>query len=193
MVFGLLVAATVAAAAVVVPCQADIPANFSVEWYTQRVDHFSFSNNDVFRQRYIISTEHWKPGKPIFFYAGNEGDIFMFANNTGFMWENAKDFEAMVVFMEHRYYGDTMPYGSKSFKGLANLGYLTVEQALSDYADFLTDLKENHPGAANSPVIVFGGSYGGMLAAWFRMKYPHLVIGLVCLSLIELTIILIDT
>ena len=81
-----------------------------------KVDHQSYSNNDVFQQRYIISTQYWKPNGPIFFYAGNEGDIFSFANNTGFMWENAPKFNAMVVFMEHRYYGQSMPYGNNSFK-----------------------------------------------------------------------------
>ncbi len=81
-----------------------------------QVDHFSYANEDRFKQRYIISLDHWCDDCPIFFYAGNEGDIFMFANNTGFMWENAQAFNAMVIFVEHRYYGESMPYGKQSFK-----------------------------------------------------------------------------
>lgn len=81
-----------------------------------QVDHFSYANNDIFKQRYLISTKHWQQNGPIFFYAGNEGDIMAFANNTGFMWEYAPQFKAMVVFMEHRYYGESMPYGKNSFK-----------------------------------------------------------------------------
>ncbi|RWS05634.1 lysosomal Pro-X carboxypeptidase-like protein, partial [Leptotrombidium deliense] len=49
-----------------------------------QVDHFSYANNDTFDQRVIVSADHWcRDGCPIFFYTGNEGDIFMFANNTG--------------------------------------------------------------------------------------------------------------
>lgn len=58
-----------------------------------------------------------------------------------------------------------------------HLNYLTSGQALADFAVLIQNLKTTLPGVQHSPVIAVGGSYGGMLAAWFRMKYPNVVVG----------------
>lgn len=71
-----------------------------------------------------------------------------------------------------------MPYGNRSFADPQHLGYLTSEQALADYVKLIGYLR-SQPGYKRSPVIAFGGSYGGMLSAWMRMKYPHIIQGYV--------------
>lgn len=98
----------------------------------------------------------------------------------GFMWEAAREFGALVVFAEHRYYGESLPYGSRSHEDRP-LGYLTSQQALADFVDLVAHLRNAggtaRRGKSANPVIAFGGSYGGMLAAWFRIKYPAVVEG----------------
>ncbi|MQL74784.1 hypothetical protein Taro_007153 [Colocasia esculenta] len=156
---------------------------YETRYFSQPLDHFSFADLPSFDQRYLVGGDaHWLgagggPG-PIFFYCGNEGDIEWFAANTGFIWETAPRFGALVVFAEHRYYGKSMPFGSrdKAYKNAESLSYLTAEQALADFATLITDLKRDLS-ADHSPVVLFGGSYGGMLAAWMRLKYPHIAVG----------------
>jgi len=158
---------------------------YKTKWFKQRVDHFSFANGDMFEQRYLVNDTWWDPHKdgPIFFYTGNEGDIEAFAQNSGFMWDIAPEFKALLVFAEHRYYGKTMPYGKKSTTNDPKyVGYLTSEQALADFAALVRHLKSSLPKAEASPVIAFGGSYGGMLAAWFRIKFPHVCDGAIAAS-----------
>ncbi|XP_014670682.1 PREDICTED: lysosomal Pro-X carboxypeptidase-like isoform X2 [Priapulus caudatus] len=98
------------------------------------------------------------------------------------MWDIAPQFKAMVVFAEHRFYGKSMPYGNLSYSDAAHMDSFTSEQALADYAVLIAYLKSSIPGVSHSSVIAFGGSYGGMLAAWFRIKYPHVVQGALAAS-----------
>lgn len=155
---------------------------YETRWFNQNVDHFSWANNDTFKQRYLINQTYWC-GKncPILFYCGNEGDIEVFTNNTGWMWENAENLHAMLVFAEHRYYGKSIPYNIDPTKvdsnNIQQLGYLSSEQALADFATLLFEIKNHAYDAKMSPVIAIGGSYGGMLAAWMRMKYPNVIEG----------------
>uniref|UniRef100_A0AC34QB69 Uncharacterized protein n=1 Tax=Panagrolaimus sp. JU765 TaxID=591449 RepID=A0AC34QB69_9BILA len=147
------------------------------------IDHFSFADDRSFKLRYFINLEHYEAGGPILFYTGNEGNLESFAENTGFMFDIAPQFKAAVVFAEHRFYGGTKPFGNSSYSTVKNLGYLSSEQALGDFVLVINYLKSVRiPNGANSPVIAFGGSYGGMLAAWIRIKYPHLVQGAIASS-----------
>jgi lysosomal Pro-X carboxypeptidase len=132
------------------------------------LDHFSFVDGKTFSMRYLINeTFALNEKSPILFYAGNEAAIELFAKHTGFIWRAAEELQAIVVFAEHRYYGSSIPQGSSSFE------HLSIEQALADFADLLMKINPDNL----RPVIAFGGSYGGTLAAYFRMKYPHLVTG----------------
>lgn len=68
------------------------------------------------------------------------------------MWDIAPEYHAMLVFAEHRYYGESMPTSDYS--------HLSSEQALADFAVLVADLKEQY---GDVPFVAFGGSYGGDL------------------------------
>ncbi|GLJ47089.1 hypothetical protein SUGI_0994280 [Cryptomeria japonica] len=150
--------------------------------YTQILDHFGYTpeSYQTFPQRYFMKKSNWggaQNNSPIFIWLGAEGDITSDLG-VGILVDQAPNFKALVVYIEHRYYGTSMPFGGrdKAYANSSTMGYFTSAQALADYATIIVDLKKTLT-AENCPVVVFGGSYGGMLAAWFRLKYPHLTIG----------------
>lgn len=148
--------------------------------------------------RYFYNLDSYKPGGPLFFYTGNEGYLESFAQNTGIMWDLAPKFNAAIVFAEHRYYGYTYPYGNQSysvnliifdnlvlhrFQSYKYLQFLDIEQVLADYVTLISNVKRTLINDTNAKVIAFGGSYGGMLSSWFRVKYPNVTVGYGILNL----------
>jgi len=163
---------------------ANSPYRYETAYYNQTLDHFNFVTDYKYRQKYLFNDTWWDKSNngPIFFYTGNEGDIESFAENSGFMWDIAPEFGALLVFAEHRYYGESLPFGGNFDKDPKKLGYLSSAQALADFVELITHLKGTIDGASKSAVIAFGGSYGGMLAAWLRMKYPFICAGAIAAS-----------
>jgi len=114
---------------------------------------------------------------PILLYTGNEGPIDAFWEANGFMINVlAPKWGALLLFPEERYYGKSLPFGPSSFES-ANFVYLTTEQVIEDYVELLSHIKSTKLGAANCPVVAFGGSYGGTLTTFLRVSHPEAVVG----------------
>ncbi|KAG6682454.1 hypothetical protein I3842_13G142700 [Carya illinoinensis] len=163
---------------------ANVSDDFETFYYNQTLDHFNYmpESYSTFQQKYVINSKYWDGANrsaPILAYLGAEAPLDGDLRIIGFLTDNAAEFKALLVYIEHRYYGESIPLGSSRKVALGNastLGYFNSAQAIADYAEIIIYLKEKLK-AQNSPVIVIGGSYGGMLASWFRLKYPHVAIG----------------
>lgn len=110
-------------------------------------------------------------------FLGGEAPVefFEFQEVSAKSW--AAKLNALYIAIEHRFYGDSMP--TPDF-GTYNLKFLSSQQALADASYFIESYNSTliKPG----PWIVLGCSYSGALSAWFRSKYPHLVVGSVAPS-----------
>lgn len=62
-----------------------------------------------------------------------------------------------------------------SFLPADALQHLSSRQALADLAGFHAHVTEAFGLTAQNKWVSWGGSYPGMLAGWFRLRFPHLV------------------
>ncbi|XP_054855282.1 thymus-specific serine protease [Eublepharis macularius] len=146
----------------------------------QPLDHFNRQNPFTFNQRFWINEEFWRhPDGPVFLYIGGESALSMFSVLSGHHVEMAEKYGALLVALEHRFYGASLnPDGLEDH----NLFYLSSQQGLSDLVSFRLFITQKYNLTVNNTWICFGGSYPGSLAAWFRLKFPHLVFAAVSSS-----------
>jgi lysosomal Pro-X carboxypeptidase len=156
----------------------------SERWFEQPVSHYDATPTPgakpTWMQRYFVCRADLlaRRGAPILFYCGNEANVELYVNATGLLWEHADALGAGLVFAEHRFFGRSLPCAPDEIP--KRLGWLSSEQALADYARLLRALRAD--GGRQRPAVAFGGSYGGMLASWLRMKYPSAVDGAIAAS-----------
>lgn len=142
------------------------------QYYTQAIDHFG-QHNGTFQQKYNVVTDFFKPGGPIFFYQGEEqiyldcvvSHINLFAvseadvvKDTSIAYSWAQQTNGIAVVLEHRYFGQSAPFNATDpTKQFEEFQYLTLDNVMADGVAFLTYLKKNVTGAADSKVIVLSG------------------------------------
>ena len=165
-----------------------VASDYQELFFDVKLDHNSPHNKHAgsdgfddmaFQMRYLVDDTYFSDPfnkdklRPILFYAGNEGDITGFYNNSGFITTTlAEQWGGLVVFGEHRYFGQSYPFDKDEAFKVGNNAFLTVENVMMDYVQLIKQIKVAY-NATDKAVMVFGGSYGGMLASWMRMKFPQ--------------------
>lgn len=162
----------------------------------QSLNHYDEGDDRVFQQRYFRTERYLlkdqETGKESFSFlcVGGEGPsldksvLIDSPHCSGDMLELAsrlfeEGHSVNVYALEHRYYGQSYPEFSDSPVTNKNLRFLSSEQALADLAHFVSSKTTL---STSQKWVTFGGSYPGMLAAWARYKYPHLIYGAVSSS-----------
>ena len=158
----------------------------------QKVDHFDRSAfNTSFNQRYFVNEEFFDGTGPVFFCVGGEGppltkSVLVASDHCNDAVELAPSVGALLVSLEHRYYGPSVPENTNTIRNgqftNENLVHLNTEQALGDIANFITFINTQFKLNEENKWFTFGGSYPGMLSALSRLRYPHLIYGSVSSS-----------
>lgn len=144
-------------------------------FWESKCDHFDAKNDCTFKQKYYVNEQYWDGEGPIFLEIGGEGTL---SAPGGYILTLAEQHKGLVVALEHRFYGDSIPNDSAETANY--MKYLTVEQALADlnaFTDYYKGLLTNGKSHADAKWFAVGGSYPGALASWYRTAYPDATVG----------------
>ena len=154
--------------------------NQTQHWFnSQLINHFDVQDNRTYSQRYWVLDQYFdQTSGPVFLYICGEYTCPGIPDERQFPVVLARKFKALILVLEHRFYGASQPFGNASWS-TENLRYLTANLALADLAYFIQWSKDSalYGIGQSNPWITIGGSYPGALSGWFRYKYPHLTVG----------------
>lgn len=175
----------VAAAAVAVAALADGALTLAEEpvveagSFAQSLDHFSAMERRTWTQHYVKSGPFSEAGGeaggeagPVVILLGGHEPVTPHTLADSHALEIAQQLKGVAFALEHRFFGASIP--TEDMK-LSSLRYLSQDQALADVASFIEHLRATGQAPPASRVVLYGGLRAGNLAAWARVKYPHLV------------------
>ncbi|XP_013377261.1 PREDICTED: thymus-specific serine protease [Chinchilla lanigera] len=101
-------------------------------WLQQPLDPFNSSDGRTFLQRYWVNDRHWAGrDAPVFLHLGGEGSLGPGSVTAGHPAALAPAWGALVISLEHRFYGLSVPAGGL---GSTQLRYLSSRHASAQVA-----------------------------------------------------------
>ena len=149
----------------------------AAQYFSQSLDHFDVTADAAatqWQQRFWVNASLWAGGDaPVFLYIEGEGAGSAGSVVSGEHVELAATYGALLVSLEHRFYGASVPTADLT---TSSMRYLSSHQALADIANFYDSyLAPTFSLTRRNKVVTFGGSYPGALSAWARLRLPHIV------------------
>jgi pimeloyl-ACP methyl ester carboxylesterase len=169
-VFATLIACAISSYASAGP----IPSATKQGFFDQQIDHFvSPRGQNTFSQRYWVNSEYAVgTDAPVLLHVCGENA----ADNSYYLHDSTLEFAralgARIVYLEHRYYGPSQPFGDTS---TVHLQYLTIDNVIEDLASFQKWITQKNQWTGKW--ISVGGSYSGTISALYRLRHPELVVG----------------
>lgn len=140
--------------------------------FEQRLNHDDPSDTRTFKQRYYLDKTYASgDDAPVLFFLCGEATCTEL-DLQGAVRTHASKHKAVLVALEHRYYGESQPFDQLTTE---NMAFLSTANALKDAAAFQRYAQKELK--LNGKWIAVGGSYPGSLAAYYRSVYPDLAVG----------------
>jgi len=154
----------------------------SERYFDQDIDHTGIARG-TFKQLYFeaLNPESATSNVTVnFLMLGGDEQLSSGTLQFSNMVELARKFNANMFALEHRFFGKSNPGISLDEDSLM---FLEVDQVIEDIAQFIR-IKNKDIERDNVDIkwFVFGGGYGGSIAAWSRVAYPGLISGAIASS-----------
>lgn len=148
------------------------------QFFNQTLDHFdavtAVDPSTFWAQRFWVNATFFNGSGPVFLYVEGEGAGSAADVVGGQHVELAAAHGSLIVALEHRFFGASIPTADLT---TASLRHLSSPQAIGDTARFITEylIPTFDLDLSMNKIVTFGGSYPGALSAFLRQKLPHLI------------------
>ncbi|KAL4475153.1 hypothetical protein ABPG74_001849 [Tetrahymena malaccensis] len=151
----------------------------------QRYDHFS-NNLELWDQRYfLVKNEITQNGQQskvnIVFICDKNLSHEILSCIPPFFDNYRRKSDVNIILLEMRYNGESQPYSSR-YLDIDYLSYQSIQQNIADIALFVSFLQKDNIISSNSKNILVGQDWSGSIGTWAKIKYPHLIDGVIAFN-----------